>query len=579
MGKVLGRVTRAVVAASLVAAGLFAVGTTASAPAGATPPAVGHVFTIVLENHSWEQVMGATGQAKAPYLHSLESQGVLLDQMYGVDHASLTNYIAMTSGNASNADTRADCIAHYCPYPAGQDANIGDQLEAAGRTWKGYMESMPAPCTHPAVVGAADPYLVGYATRHNPFVYYDNIVSNPTRCNAHDVPFTDFATDLSANNAPNYSFIVPDTCNDAHDLGVNCSLDKADSWLAAHVPAILASPQYQADGLLIITFDEGIDARGCCGGNAKGGREHTLVLSPTIPTQARGRDTTVPYSHYSLLRTVEDIFGLGYLGHAGDATTTALGDDVFGARPTNDFSVAIGTPKVTIARSDNTAVPIAAAVKNGSPGAVSLAATSPVAGLSATFTPATVTPGGAAGSMRVFSSATAPLGETVLTVTATSGGVSHQIPMTVVVLAGPANGSFETGVLAPWTTKAVPATVVTGGLVGTKAARTGSPTPVKGTSPILQTFTVPATANTLTVRYKLTCSGAGDWVKGLLRDVVAKTNATVIAKTCTTTGATWGTATFNLVALRNKSVQLTLESHDNGVAPAASALWDEITIS
>ncbi len=577
MRSVLGRLTRAMVAASLVSAGLFAVGTTGSTPAGATPPPVGHVFTIVLENHSWERVMGATGQAQAPYLHSLESQGILLNQMYGVDHASLTNYIALTSGNASNADTRADCIVHYCPYPSGQDNNIGDQLEAASLSWKGYMESMPAPCTHPAVVGGFDPYLGVYATRHNPFMYYDSIIANQARCDSHDVPFSAFPTDLAAHTVPNYSFIVPDTCNDAHDGGVNCSLDAGDAWLAAHVPAILNSPEYLADGMLIITFDEGDDARGCCGGNATGGRVNTLVLSPSI--QAPGRDSTVPYSHYSLLKTVQGIFGVSCLHHTCDASTTALGADVFGPRPTDDFSVVVGPSKATIARSDNTAVLIAASIKNGAPGPVSLSATSPVAGLSATFTPASITAGGAPGAMRVFTTATAPIGETVLTVTATSGGVSHQIPMTVVVLGGPENGSFETGVLAPWTTKALPASVVTGGLVGANAARTGSAIPALGTSQLVQTLTVPPTANTLNVRYNLTCSGAGDWAKGLLRDVVAKTNATVLAKTCTTSGATWGTATYNLVALRNRSVKLTLESHDNGLAPTASALWDEITIS
>ena len=135
-----------------------------------------------------------------PYLHSLSSQGVLLNNMYGVSHALLTNYIAMTSGNAANAKTKADCFSYDCVYESPDDTNIGDQLEGAGYSWKGYMESMPTACAH-GVEGSPEPYRVGYVTRHNPFMYYRSIVSNQACCDAHVVPLAPALANDLANNA------------------------------------------------------------------------------------------------------------------------------------------------------------------------------------------------------------------------------------------------------------------------------------------------------------------------------------------------------------------------------------------
>lgn len=293
---------------------------------------IDHVVTIVLENYKAEDV---TPQS-APYLTSLGARGVTLDAMYGVDHLSLTNYIAMTSGQGPNAKTKGDCLFYDCIFEAPDDANIADQLEATGRDWKAYLDGMPQPCTHPTQPGALDPYLVGYATRHNPFVYYRSVVGPdlttvPARCAAHDLPFERFSTDLARHALGNYTFIVPDTCNDAHDRGAGCSLPTADGWLAWVVPSILASPEYRHHGALIITFDESEagDVRGCCA-NSAGGRIATVVLSPAVT--APGTHTAVEYDHYSVLRTIEDLFGLPCLGHACDPTTAPFGPDVWNVR-------------------------------------------------------------------------------------------------------------------------------------------------------------------------------------------------------------------------------------------------------
>src|SRR5579884_3671729 len=113
----------------------------------------------------------------------------------------------------------------------GGGRSIADQVEAAHLTWKAYMDSMATPCQHPAATTAPDPYQTGYATRHDPFVYYPPIVENATRCDGHVVPFGQFAGDLAGESTtPNYVFITPDTCHDGHDAP--CTTDTGDPGAA-----------------------------------------------------------------------------------------------------------------------------------------------------------------------------------------------------------------------------------------------------------------------------------------------------------------------------------------------------------
>jgi hypothetical protein len=284
----------------------------------------------------------------------------------------------------TGADGQA--IGQGCVYPAGV-STIANQLEAKGLSWKGYMEDMgniptrePATCGHPAV-GAADPTqkaVVGdqYATRHDPFVYFHAVIDTPS-CAARVVPLPALKDDLkSIDTTPNYAFITPNLCHDGHDGGEDgrkCidgqpgGLVSADAFLAEIVPQILASPAFKQDGLLIVTFDEADieakfdkatnslklevgDASACCGeqpgpniaagatvfGNLPdqgpgvagpgGGRIGAVLVSPFIKP---GTVSKTPYNHYSLLRSIEDIFGLDHLGYAGQNGLVAFGRDVF----------------------------------------------------------------------------------------------------------------------------------------------------------------------------------------------------------------------------------------------------------
>lgn len=337
-----------------------------------------HVFVIVLENTSYSTTFGEGSQA--PYLaDDLAAQGALLTQYYAVAHPSLPNYLAMVSGQAPNPSTQKSCVTYTdfvqtgtgewgqalgdgCVYPAGV-LTIGDQLIAAGLTWKAYGEDMaasptaPATCRHPEI-GTEDTSQrarVGddYAARHMPFVYFHSIIDSPT-CADHVVDLGVLATDLAATaTTPHLSFIVPDLCSDAHDAtcadGSEGGLPQADRWLREWVPRILAAPAFLEGGLLIITFDEAAtggdtaDSSACCGEGAVpnlsgpagrdgpgGGRVGAVVLGPAV---APGTVSDTAYHHYSLLCSLEHLWGLELLGYAGHPETPCFAGDVYTADP------------------------------------------------------------------------------------------------------------------------------------------------------------------------------------------------------------------------------------------------------
>jgi hypothetical protein len=338
---------RAFITTAVVAvAGAVAPAAAAPAPELEGVPRLSHVFTIVLENESFASTWGPGSPAH--YLNSLRSRGTLLTNYYGAGHVSADNYISMTSGEPPNPDTMSDCQNwESCVQAVSSPAfnggqSIADQIEAAHLTWKAYMDGMPAPCTHASITDTTDPYQgnstkapgYNYADRHDPFVYYAPIVNNLARCSAHVVPYTQLAGDLHTGHVPGYAFITPDTCNDGHDSpcadGRPGGLVSADAWLKANVPPILTYVLTH-NGLLVITFDEGAntDTSGCCGagpGAAQGfgGDVGLLAISPHVTPNAI--DVT-PYDHPSLLRTIEDAFGISaHLNNAGAASEHAMTD-------------------------------------------------------------------------------------------------------------------------------------------------------------------------------------------------------------------------------------------------------------
>jgi phosphatidylinositol-3-phosphatase len=259
-----------------------------------------HVIVMIFENREYSSVIGSSTW---PKLNALAKQYALLTKYDAVAHPSLPNYIADTSGGTQGITS--DCNTCYVNV-----TNLADSIEASGRTWKGYMESMPSPC----FLGNSGTY----AQKHNPFVYYDDIRTNSARCTSMDVPLTQFDTDLANNHLPDYAWITPNLCNDGHD----CSNSVADSFLGSEVSKILASASFDQNSLLVITFDEGSTKASCCGlPSSAGGHIVTLLISKLVKA---GYQDATPYSSYSLLKTVEKAWSLPYLGHAADAATSLI---------------------------------------------------------------------------------------------------------------------------------------------------------------------------------------------------------------------------------------------------------------
>jgi hypothetical protein len=380
----------ALLGASAVLATIAAIPSSA-VPAGRAASPIRHVFLIVLENESYD----------ASYVHNanpwlgrkLPAQGTLLTQYYGIGHESNPNYLAMISGQGPNPMTQSDCQGYTdfepapvvfdprgngqalgigCVYPRNVKT-LGDQLTANGLSWRGYMEDMgndttrePAHCGEPAF-SAGTGFQDGtqkatandqYAARHNPFVYFHSLIDSG-QCHRRVVPLTVLGKDLQrVRTTPNFSFITPNLCDDGHDApcvgkdatGSNAGgLTSVDHWLSVWIPRIERSPAYQRDGLIVITTDESAnsDAASCCGEQpgpdtplpgitgVGGGRVGSLVIGRCV---AGGKQDATPYNHYSLLRSLEDIFGIrtggsdghGHLGYAGATGLRPFGKDVFG---------------------------------------------------------------------------------------------------------------------------------------------------------------------------------------------------------------------------------------------------------
>lgn len=274
-------------------------GATSTPSASATPGTnrVQHVFLIVMENKEYGQIIG---NSAAPYINKLASQYAVADAYYAVTHPSLPNYLALFGGDTYGI--RSDCTDCFVDQP-----NLADSLDAAGKTWKSYQEDLPSPCFLGAQSG-------NYAMKHDPFLYFQDIRSNPTRCR-NVVPLTQLTKDLAANQVPNFAWITPNLIHDMH----NGTIAQGDSWLAGFVPKILASPAWKDGGVLVIVWDEGTTSLGCCG--ADGGRVPLLVISPTGPF---GYRSPIPATHYFLLRAIENLWGLHLVGKTGNPGVQGL---------------------------------------------------------------------------------------------------------------------------------------------------------------------------------------------------------------------------------------------------------------
>lgn len=276
-----------------------------------TVPRIQTVFVILLENESWIEL---EANPDAPYLN-----GTLLpiasrcEAYFNITnlHPSLPNYIWLEAGtNFGILDDNGPDLDHQ-----NTTNHFVTLLKNAGISWKTY---------HEDIDGGSIPLTDrnGYAVRHNPFVYFDDVTgtNNPAYAYgiAHVRPYSEFISDLRCNTVARYNFIKPNICNDGHDA---CSpfynpVRQIDVWLAAEVPKILNSEAYRNDGALFITWDES---------HSVDDRIGMVVLSPLA--RGNGYRNDIYYTHSSTLRTFQEIFAVGPL--LGDAANAANLSDLF----------------------------------------------------------------------------------------------------------------------------------------------------------------------------------------------------------------------------------------------------------
>ncbi|MDX6547958.1 MAG: phosphatidylinositol-3-phosphatase [Gaiellales bacterium] len=271
-------------------------------------PGIDHVVVIVMENHSYGDLIGPAGSAaaaRAPYLNgTLKKRCGLATNYHAVTHPSLPNYIALVAGTTGGISS--DCTA--CTTSAG---SLLEQLRQNGRGWRVFAESMPSNCS-----GAG---TSRYVKRHNPPTYFPRLAAD---CAHWDVPMGGataggFATALRNDWLRAYTMVVPDMCNDMHD----CPIATGDAWLSRWIPRIAATAGYQqGHTVVLLTWDEG-EGSGYAGGvdclahlGNPSCHVPALVLSATTPAGAR---SATLFSHYSLLRTAQALLGMPrFLGRA-----------------------------------------------------------------------------------------------------------------------------------------------------------------------------------------------------------------------------------------------------------------------
>ncbi|MDH6577055.1 alkaline phosphatase family protein [Kitasatospora sp. MAP5-34] len=291
-------------------------------------PGYDHVFTVMMENTDYTAVMG--DPADTPFIHSLMAQGANMTNQHAVYHPSDENYMAVAGGDTVVTGPT------YWPNIKSPGTNLGDTVEAAGKTWKAYEQGMGTPCN------LTTQYDAKYMPDDAPFINYTDVSGNPARCAAHLFDTTQLTTDLkSAATTPNFSWIAADDYYDgeASGNGNATSLQVQDGWLKQSLAPIMQSPAWTTQkSLLILTWDEDT--------SNPGNHVATMVVGSqgTVPA---GTTSTTRYDHYSTARTIEAALGLPGIT-ANDTYATPMNDAfVPSSTPAPTTTLTTGTPTVS----------------------------------------------------------------------------------------------------------------------------------------------------------------------------------------------------------------------------------------
>ncbi|TPX59073.1 hypothetical protein PhCBS80983_g02745 [Powellomyces hirtus] len=248
------------------------------------------VLTVVFENADYDDVMAD------PYFKSLgeRNNGIALTQFFAQFHPSQPNYIAMITGGRDSVSNSKVNI---------NKRNLVDLLEGGRVSWKSYQENYPGNC----FVGDSSDRL--YVRKHNPFISMNNVRTNPARC-ANIVGSAELAKDVAAGTAPQYIFYTPNMDNCGHDTSIGYS----SKWAKGFLEPLLANTEFMNSTLVIITWDESENY-------FNDNQVATYLLGPMVDG-AKSKTDNTKYSHYSILKTIEDNWSLGSLGRSDVSATT-----------------------------------------------------------------------------------------------------------------------------------------------------------------------------------------------------------------------------------------------------------------
>src|SRR5215472_15385890 len=274
-------------------------------------PHYDHVFLIIMENEGYNQVVG---NRFAPILNALANNYGLATNYTGVADPSEPNYVAMLGGDFFGINTDDP---YWFPGHTVSAPNLMSQLETAGKTWRGYFQSMPYPgyrgYCYPDKCNGIPDADTQYVAKHNGIVNFANMQTAEEFGKM--FPLSQFSADLAAGTIPNFSYVVPNECNDMHGAPPWCVdsdntstvqqsflIAQGDKFVGDLVNQITSSSMWQAgNNAIVITFDEG---------NKANSQILTIVVSSHGP---RGLQDKTSFNHYSLLASLQETFGLGCL--------------------------------------------------------------------------------------------------------------------------------------------------------------------------------------------------------------------------------------------------------------------------
>jgi hypothetical protein len=285
-------------------------------PLGTGSAAIRTVFVIVMENTNWSDLAGSP---LAPYLNGTLLPAASYATQYfnprGL-HPSEPNYLWLEGGTHYGIEDNDDPAAHHLP----NRDHLVSLLDQAEIPWKAYQEGISGSECPLSSQGL-------YAAKHDPFVYFDDVTGgldpSSASCISHIRPLEELAADLQVGTVARYNFITPDLCHDMHGADACATLNEihsGDTWLSQWVPAILGSSAYADGGALFIVWDE-----------SEGGDYPIGLIALSPAAKGGGYSNKIRYTHSSLLRTLQEIFGVGpLLCDAGRATSLS---DLFRVYP------------------------------------------------------------------------------------------------------------------------------------------------------------------------------------------------------------------------------------------------------